>query len=261
MEITIDTINELSIDDIYNILSPVINKIYKKFNFINISKEEYNLIVRNSILETKSTYDGSNEYNKYLLRKISKKMLAKIKEDIRDSSKAFNIINGYINQEFPRNIDYDNAISSFNKLENFLELCDFILSADIIERLINENTLIIKLLNAIFEMDKDEIVNGKFDESYSDLIVSFIEIYCKKNNIRIKEVELKYEDFGVFASQDSTSIYLKEIQNYGKFSREEELKIIAKIKNGDIKARNEFLERNLKLVVSIAKNIKEEVFP
>lgn len=261
MEITIDTINALSIDDIYNILSPVINKIYKKFSFINISKEEYNLVVRNSILETKSTYDGSNEYNKYLLRKISKKILAKIKEDIRDPNKAFNIINGYINQEFPRNIDYDNAISSFNKLENFLELCDFILSADIIERLINENTLIIKLLNAIFEMDKDEIVNGKFDESYNDLIVSFIEIYCKKNNIKIKESKLKYEDFGVFASQDSTSIYLKEIQNYGKFSREEELKIIAKIKNGDIKARNEFLERNLKLVVSIAKKYQGRSIP
>lgn len=29
MEITIDTINKLSIDDIYNILSPLFNKTYK----------------------------------------------------------------------------------------------------------------------------------------------------------------------------------------------------------------------------------------
>lgn len=29
MEITIDTINKLSIDDIYNILSPFFNKTYK----------------------------------------------------------------------------------------------------------------------------------------------------------------------------------------------------------------------------------------
>ena len=261
MEITIDTVNELSIDDIYNILSPLFNKTYKKFSFVSMTEEEYNLIVRNSILESISAYDGSDDYKKYILRKISKSILTKIKEDIEDPSKSFNIINGYINQEFPRNIDYDNAINSFNKLENFLELCDFILSTDIIERLINENTLIIKLLNAIFEMDRDEIVNGKFDESYSDLIVSFIEIYCKKNNIKIKESKLKYEDFGVFASQDSTSIYLKEIQNYGKFSREEELKIIAKIKNGDIKARNEFLERNLKLVVSIAKKYQGRSIP
>lgn len=261
MEITIDTINELSIDDIYNNLSPLFNKTYKKFSFVSMTEEEYNLMVRKAILESVSAYDGSGDYKKYILRKISKSILTKIKEDIGDPSKSFDIINGYINQEFPRNIDYDNAINSFNKLENFLELCDFILSTDIIEKLINENTLIRKLLNAIFEMDKEEIVNGKFDESYSELIISFIEIYCKKNNIKIKEVELKYEDFGAFASQDSTSIYLKEIQNYGRYSKEEELEIITRIKNGDIKARNEFLEHNLRLVVSVAKKYQGRNIP
>lgn len=261
MEITIDTINKLSIDDIYNILSPFFNKTYKKFSFVNMTEEEYDLIVRKSILESISAYDGSDDYKKYILRRISKNILTKIQEDINDPSKSFNIINGYINQEFSKNIDYDNAINSFNKLESFLELCNFILSTDIIEKLVSENTLIMKLLNAIFEMDRDEIVNGKFDESYNELIVSFVEIYCKKNNIKIKEVELKYEDIGAFASQDSTSIYLKEIQNYGRYSKEEELEIITRIKNGDIKARNEFLEQNLRLVVSIAKKYQGRNIP
>lgn len=261
MEITIDTINKLSIDDIYNNLSPLFNKTYKKFSFVSMTEEEYALIVRKAILESISAFDGSGDYKKNILRRISKNILTKIQEDINDPSKAFNIINGYINQEFSKNIDYDNAINSFNKLESFLELCDFILSTDIIEKLVSENTLIMKLLNAIFEMDKDEIVNGKFDESYSELIVSFIEIYCKKNNIKIKEVELKYEDFGAFASQDSTSIYLKEIQNYGRYSKEEELEIITRIKNGDIKARNEFLEHNLRLVVSVAKKYQGRNIP
>ena len=122
MEITIDTINKLSIDDIYNILSPLFNKTYKKFSFVNMT-EEYDLIVRKTILESISTYDGSGDYKKYILRRISKNILTKIQEDINDPSKSFNIINGYINQEFSKNIDYDNAINSFNKLESFLELC------------------------------------------------------------------------------------------------------------------------------------------
>ncbi|UKI58202.1 MAG: hypothetical protein L6V81_01800 [Clostridium sp.] len=57
--------------------------------------------MRKSILESISAYDGSGDYKKYILRRISKKIyLLKIQEDINDPSKAFNIINGYINQEF-----------------------------------------------------------------------------------------------------------------------------------------------------------------
>lgn len=54
---------------------------------------------------------------------------------------------------------------------------------------------------------------------------------------------------------------LKEIQNYGRYSKEEELEIITRIKNGDIKARNEFLEQNLRLVVSIAKKYQGRNIP
>ena len=61
MEITIDTINKLSIDDIYNILSPFFNKTYKKFSFVNMTEEEYDLIVRKTILESISAYDGSGD--------------------------------------------------------------------------------------------------------------------------------------------------------------------------------------------------------
>ena len=253
MKIDMNNIAKLDINDIYNMFSSSFNKIYKKYSFINIDRNEFKSMVRETINETKNNYDGEIEYEKYLIKALNRKILGLIRLDMKDQTKLFDIINNYINQEFSKDIDYNSAINSFDKLENFLELCECSLTLDIIERLVKENSLINKLLITIYEVDREDIFNDSYEGTYNDLVVSFIQMFCKVHNIKIKENEIKYSDMGAFASRSSTDIYLREIQNYKLLTREEELDMIKRYKSGEIEVRDEFLSRNLKLVVSIAK--------
>lgn len=253
MKIDMNNIAKLDIDDIYNMFSSSFNKIYKKYSFINIDRNEFKSMVRETINETKNNYDGEIEYEKYLIKALNRKILGLIRLDMKDQTKLFDIINNYINQEFSKDIDYNSAINSFDKLENFLELCECSLTLDIIERLVKENSLINKLLITIYEVDREDIFNDSYEGTYNDLVVYFIQMFCKVHNIKIKENEIKYSDMGAFASRSSTDIYLREIQNYKLLTREEELDMIKRYKSGEIEVRDEFLSRNLKLVVSIAK--------
>ena len=59
----------------------------------------------------------------------------------------------------------------------------------------------------------------------------------------LKDVSLK----------DSLRVYLKQIGNIPLLSADEEVELAKRMKEGDIEARNELIERNLRLVVSIAK--------
>lgn len=240
MKIDMNNIAKLDINDIYNMFSSSFNKIYKKYSFINIDRNEFKSMVRETINETKNNYDGEIEYEKYLIKALNRKILGLIRLDMKDQTKLFDIINNYINQEFSKDIDYNSAINSFDKLENFLDLCECSLTLDIIERLVKENSLINKLLIIIYEVDREDIFNDSYEGTYNDLVVYFIQMFCKVHNIKIKENEIKYSDMGAFASRSSTDIYLREIQNYKLLTREEELDMIKRYKSGEIEVRDEF---------------------
>ena len=53
--------------------------------------------------------------------------------------------------------------------------------------------------------------------------------------------------------QEALSEYLKEISKYRLLSKNEEQELFARYKNGDLDAKKEIIEKNLRLVVSIAK--------
>ena len=53
---------------------------------------------------------------------------------------------------------------------------------------------------------------------------------------------------------DAVEQYFKEINKFKLLSREEERELAYKLRDGDLKARDSFIQSNLRLVVSIAKN-------
>lgn len=68
-----------------------------------------------------------------------------------------------------------------------------------------------------------------------------------------EEVEEVIEDFTKEATNDSVRLYLREIGRVPLLNAQEEIDLAKKIEKGDMLAKNQMIEANLRLVVSIAK--------
>lgn len=77
----------------------------------------------------------------------------------------------------------------------------------------------------------------------------------KKNMLNIEENETSREDASVL------SFYMKELNKIPLLTREEEIDLAIKAKNGNQRAHDKMIESNLRFVVKIAKNYQNQGLP
>src|SRR5438067_5345921 len=69
------------------------------------------------------------------------------------------------------------------------------------------------------------------------------------------------EGDGRVAVDDSVKQYLKEIGSYSLLTAEQELQLAERVSRGDLRARQQLIEANLRLVVSVAKRYSSQGLP
>lgn len=112
------------------------------------------------------------------------------------------------------------------------------------------------ILDAIGEIDFDP---EQLEKLYDNLEQQGIEIVEDMGDIKIDDIDLgegKDSDFvadGAVTVDDPVKVYLKEIGRVPLLSSEEEIDLAIRIANGDVQAKQQLSEANLRLVVSIAK--------
>lgn len=73
-------------------------------------------------------------------------------------------------------------------------------------------------------------------------------------SITRKRVNLTNKSNTIFTSHsDIVQTFLKDINKYDILNADEEIEVIERIKNGDLKARNELVEKNQRIIFSLAK--------
>lgn len=87
MELNFKKINMLSIEEIYNILLPTIEKAKNRFSFLELPETEFEEMAYKIIEESKKDYKSDTDYSKYIYNKLRKSLSIITRELIQDPTK------------------------------------------------------------------------------------------------------------------------------------------------------------------------------
>ncbi len=257
MELDLKKVQQLDSKQIYNSVLPIMNELYLSFEYMNLSNEDYEKIVLQEISNSKKTYKGNQDYIEYLKRKTKSHLSEMIKKMLSDPKMAFALLNNYITQNIVDISNDEDAIKCFQKLSSFLEKYNYLPNSDLLIELINKNDIFNEMVTTIFNKYSIQITSGKAEEQFDDnLLLSTIDTYCMLNSIEINEsedIDQDAYDVSELGSMDGLRMYIKEIGKKPLLSAEQKRDLVKRIAEGDSKARDLFIESNLKLVVNIAK--------
>lgn len=255
MDLTLKKIRTMSSEQILESLLFIIDAIYNKFSFANLSKQDYYNMVIKEIENTKSSFNSDKNYVDYLKKIIESKMIEMIKTKLLDHNESIRILNNYIQITVKKTDDYNVIMKQIRAFNSFLEKYNYVLTPEVLIELINKNENLNDLIKIIFLKNKDMIVSGDIEKlTDNNTLILLLEAYCLINNIEIKQSEennIYYDDD--LKLTDSVKIYLREIGEYPLLSIEQQRDLALKILEGDNKARELFINSNLRLVVNVAK--------
>ena len=256
MELNLEKVRQMDSIEIYDYLFSIIDSVYRALKYNVISSQCYYELVIKEITNSKETYTGIEVYSKFIKSKINKSLVEYTKVLLNDSATSFKVTNDYINQKFSEVSTYNDAIKYFDKLDAFFGTYDFIPNLDLLIELINKNYIFVSMLEKIFNRYRSQIISGNSEKIFSNTsLILAIDAYCMLKNIDIKQEDITDFDEEInFKTADSVRVYLKEINKIPMLSAQQERELAYKVAQGDSRAKDLFIESNLRLVVSVAKN-------
>ena len=257
MEKNISEIKNMTQHQLESLLNPFIEKERLKYNYINLPQSIY-LSELKEIEDTMDFSDGEIDIES-MIKNCSKRYIA----DMLEEEKKFpKIVNDFIKKNIKTQNKYQDNIISFEKIVNFFHDFNCFPPPNLLIELIDKNDTLNKILQDVVENNLEILQKYDIDSKFSDDISkNFIELYCLKNNIEIKkEDDIQEEDYTEFITDitntvytdDSVKMYLQEIHK-PILTKEQEKSLALRIRNGDEKAKELFIERNLRLVIKVAR--------
>ena len=256
MKLGLDQIKKLNTKEIAESLTVEINKIYSSISYIGMNKKAFYELVQKEITKSKKDYSGNIDYIEYIKNKIQQELIKQIIKMLADTDTAVQIINNYANLYLSNDITYNSAIKNLYKLDKLFETYNYIPSPDVLLKLLESNEIISSSVTIIFNKYKNVIISGNLEKVFdTTTIIQLVEAYCIMNNIEIKEeLENKEEETdNDYMTSDDVKMYLQEISRIPLLTPEEERYLAKRISQGDMAAREKFIESNLRLVVKMAK--------
>lgn len=144
-----------------------------------------------------------------------------------------------------RNLDIDSMIDTNNaNIEDYKE---------VMKKNKNFNNMIVDftecfIKNGVFQQSEFE----KYEPTLSVALINFVNVYVLENRILMDDREMFISNDDSY-SENSVTQYCNEIGKYKLLSQEEEKELSNRIAMGDEKAKETFINANLRLVVSEAK--------
>ena len=228
------------------LLNPFIEKERLKYNYINLPQSIY-LSKLKEIEDTMDFSDGKIDIES-MIKNCSKRYIV---DTLEEENQAIKVVSNFIKKNIKPQNKYQDNIISFEKIVNFFHDFNCFPPPNLLIELIDKNDTLNKILQDVVKNNLEILQKSK----------NFIELFCLKNNIEIKkDDDIQEEDYTEFITDitntvytdDSVKMYLQEIHK-PILTKEQEKSLALRIRNGDEKAKELFIERNLRLVIKVAR--------
>ncbi len=244
MTFSTDEIKTMTLNKLYQLLTPTLNTIKEKYSYISTSdsaidnwlkkivEEKYKRIINSDKVATIDfSVTVENNINRYLRKNF--------KEE-----NGLELFNRYVDKNIKKET---NSQKSFKKLIAFFNEFNYYPSSDLYIAILNNNK-IKSILSDIVEEKKSLLeTNALEDIFFDDIEVAFVENYCMLNNISINQ----NDDLTDYID-DSIASYFSSIK-LPLLTKEEEINLLNRVKQGDKRAKDIMIERNIRLVIKMAR--------
>lgn len=147
--------------------------------------------------------------------------------------------------------DLSNINGFFGTVDNTIDYENNPITIDDLIKLLNDNSKFYEITKNIYNLNRHKINKYGLSKVTNNTFLNLtLKSYLLINDIEYDDIvnntegKLDYLD-------DALEQYINEINKYPRLSKEEEKDLLIKAQNGDVEARNRFVECNLKLVVYI----------
>ena len=170
------------------------------------------------------------------------------------------IIKKYIKDNIKVSSRPSENLKSLTKITNYfsdlLRSTQDNITYELIDEILLENDVVNTLLTSIMNKYLPYIEENSLEELFTDEITcQVVEIYCDKNNIDINKLDLSESTFQSVEGYvgESQTMFFNEIRQYRLLTPEETRDLIIKAQNGNMTARDDLINHNIRLIISVAK--------
>lgn len=243
----------------------IIENAYNKYSYLNISKDVFINLVEDVINKNVGSYDNnfSFSYIEFIEDKIYDFFYGYVR-NILDSDKGISFLDNYIEVRVNGMKNYDSLFNGLEALANLFSEVNYVPTIDFCGEVINNNKKISNILKKVVEKNYILLKEKSLEEIFDNyIIILFIESYCILNNIKLFEVSVDEDIEDLYKKLETGAVDFEytndEVRDYLLSIKKpmltfiEEKELAYRFASGDEKAKNILIERNLRLVVSIAK--------
>lgn len=170
------------------------------------------------------------------------------------------IIKKYIKDNIKVSSRPSENLKSLTKITNYfsdlLRSTQDNITYELIDEILLENDVVNTLLTSIMNKYLPYIEENSLEELFTDeIICQVVEIYCDKNNIDVNKLDLSESTSQSVKSYvgESQTMFFNEIRQYRLLTPEETRDLIIKAQNGNMTARDDLINHNIRLIISVAK--------
>lgn len=250
----------LDANSIYSLLdnNQYFELLYKEYSFA-FSKEVFNNLLFQKINELIDSLRDKNIDEEGLKQNIVQILNDSVSELINEEHNSYSFICGYIDNFLQSEQSF---IIFFKKLFDFLKKYNYNPDSDIWYDLLHNNNSFKRNAQSLYSTYGDMILNSEMPKDFAaynideDIIIQIVELCSIENNatsINDEDNDISNFENGFGITDNDVRQYLVDIGNYSLLSNEEERELFIRVQQGDNSAKEEAINCNLRLVVSVAK--------